>query len=388
MNDSEKLKRMLKTNSERQGRYYAAHREVINAKRRAKYAGVAYVHPAMQQFNDYDNAHQNEPDYEQFVNEVFNPTPAAEPLETPKRRGRPRKSATVPAPVATQEPAASKKRGRPKKTEQAEALPQAPTESPPAPTPKKRGRPSAATNTSNAVIVRTSDGRLKSANFEGVMKLLDEAPMDSEGTRKAYKSLLIRIDRVAKCKDLVACLRNPSEMLKTMNAAKKKNGGDYKVSSVKSTMQGLVYIAHQLNFDISAAALQEYQKEFAVSKLVSDEAHANVQASVPYLTDYVKKVSQTYGPKHKMYLISQLYTAITARDNFGLVVTDSEPTDKMQNYIDIKPKKAAAPSKASVKSVHEAAIRGTKRRDPGICESQQDCARWLLIRYQEARGLR
>lgn len=178
---------------------------------------------------------------------------------------------------------------------------------------------------------KTKMGKIKTLTVSQAINLFSD--IEKEATKKTYVSALNGFIALTQCEDLVACLKKPDDVLKAIEAS------DYSVNSKKKMIQMIVYMIDKYKLSITKKVLDKYRLALDESKIKSDE-HTKVIAetnpSIPF-ADYIKKVEDAFGKDSKMYVIAKLYEELPMRDDFGLIVVNQPPTDKTQNYINVKP---------------------------------------------------
>ena len=190
-------------------------------------------------------------------------------------------------------------------------------------------------------VYQTDFSKSKTISYEDIVNGLTSLDI-SDGSRNKYKSDIKRLMTLTECTNIITCFKDYKKLINIINNSTKPNGDPYSTNTKKSLFQMILFFIDKLNIPISAKIKQQYNKQFEILKISSNDETIEKQETVSILSfnDYLEKVKTEYGEDSKMYVLSSLYKEVTLRDNFILKIISSskEATDEKENFIVI-PKK-------------------------------------------------
>lgn len=152
----------------------------------------------------------------------------------------------------------------------------------------------------------------------------------SDGTLNKYKGDVKRLIQVTKCENINDCLKNPTEIIETIDAS------TFSINTKKSLYQTIVFLVDKLKLNYSKKIFDAYKKAFDVYKLKSlDEGKKEEKVHIISFKEYLERAKTHFGEDSKMYLIAKLYYEVTMRDDFILKIVSriKDATDENTNYI-------------------------------------------------------
>ena len=191
------------------------------------------------------------------------------------------------------------------------------------------------------VVYQTDFSKSKTISYEDIVNGLTSLDI-SDGSRLKYKNDIKRLMTLTECTNIITCFKDYKKLINIINNSTKPNGDPYSINTKKSLFQMILFLIDKLNIPISAKIKQQYNKQFEILKISSNDENIEKQETVSIISfdKYLEKVKTEYGVESKMYVLSSLYKEVTLRDNFILEIVSSfeEATDNNKNYI-VVPKK-------------------------------------------------
>ena len=149
-----------------------------------------------------------------------------------------------------------------------------------------------------------------------------------------YLGDIKRVMKMTGCDDLNECLKQSNKIIDLINTSKMRNGEPYAENTKKSAFQSILFVIDNLKLNIDK---KPYLDQFEIKKIISMEQNEDKIANeeVPTFEEYIDGCKANFKVGSKEILIAKFYDELTVRDDFGLVITDTNLENR--NYLLIKP---------------------------------------------------
>ena len=199
-------------------------------------------------------------------------------------------------------------------------------------------KPIAQNENQNEIVKHKTDfSKTKTITYEQTINALNSLDIN-EKTRNVYKDDLKRLITISNCNDdLISCFKNYETLIDIIENSKKNDGQPYAINTKKKIFQLILYLIDHLKLPIRQKIKQKYSNIFTNYKIHSYDVNKEKVMTAPVHTfdQYLEKIKDEFGEDSKMFVLSNLYNEVTARDDFILKIipTIKQADDNNINYI-------------------------------------------------------
>ena len=171
----------------------------------------------------------------------------------------------------------------------------------------------------------------------------------TKNTKITYTTGTKALFHLTNCENLQHCLADFTKIKHLIETGNMKNRtGTYANNSKKGIVQTILFLVDKLNIPISKEVKDEYLILFDVYKLKSkrntEEKKTNENLTVMTFPQYIEKIGKKFGETSKQYLVANMYSEVSCRDNFNLLIVSNANAVKndKENYIVVSTNKATS----------------------------------------------
>ena len=153
-------------------------------------------------------------------------------------------------------------------------------------------------------------------------------------TKLRYRTDMERIIDIIGNEDLLDVINNKT-LKDKLNQSVKSNGEVYSNNSKLTTIKTILTIINDMNIKLNKKIFDDLKKYMDLLTREINEEHKVKQETIKVMTfkEYIDLVKSKYGEQSKMYLIANLYSELTLRDDFQLEILDKVPKVLDHNYL-------------------------------------------------------
>jgi len=146
-----------------------------------------------------------------------------------------------------------------------------------------------------------------------------------ESHLKAIKSVL----RIMKDVELEHMFRDADKLIEGINTGKSQDGNDYSLATKIKQFEAVLKLSDVLKIPLDKAKVID---AYTILKMqFADEKEAKPDGEYPTFAEYLEKCKVMFGKDSREFLIASMYTELTCRNDFNLIVSDKNK--KSGNYL-------------------------------------------------------